>query len=370
MASVFKYDYTAATKGAIQKLWYWYVVDPVLEDTMKQRAVNVEDNSVFTSSNRVSDAVPWLCLCLFFCFVNFLFRLQANRAAIRIAKRRKIRSADQKKFAECVYYVGYYVAVSILGLVVLALDGWSPFPASNFWNGWPMQPFSRTFRTYYMWELAFYMTAVLFTLCFDGKRSDRTELVTHHFVTIALIASSFWMYFFRVGLMILIIHNVGDIFLYATKAVYYWNHRQGLLKDIMFGCFAASFFVTRLVFFPLHVLPSCWFDVLEFVPGIHVMMNERLFINVCLWLLQSLHVFWFAMIARMVYRLAVKGEVEKDIRSDDEEDAVPDHDNSSDHSSNGSGTEREVSCFARGSSSTLHKRLQTHSTFKKTRKQN
>jgi ceramide synthetase len=51
--------------------------------------------------------------------------------------------------------------------------------------------------------------------------------------------------------------------------------------------------------------------------------------------LQVLHVFWFYLIARMIYRMMIVGEIEKDVRSDDEggEDA-PEEDREGDKKEN------------------------------------
>jgi len=43
------------------------------------------------------------------------------------------------------------------------------------------------------------------------------------------------------------------------------------------------------------------------------------FFAILLCSLQVLHVFWFYLIARMAYRIMLVGEVEKDVRSDDDE---------------------------------------------------
>jgi hypothetical protein len=45
--------------------------------------------------------------------------------------------------------------------------------------------------------------------------------------------------------------------------------------------------------------------------------------------LQCLHIFWFYLISRMIYRMLVVGEIEKDVRSDEEDDKEF-HDDSTD----------------------------------------
>jgi hypothetical protein len=39
----------------------------------------------------------------------------------------------------------------------------------------------------------------------------------HHIATVILLAYSYWVNFTRIGVMVLLLHDVGDIFLEAAK---------------------------------------------------------------------------------------------------------------------------------------------------------
>lgn len=310
-----------ANPQAVMQKWEqfvdWFINDPVVERTMVEKVVDPLSNAMFITHRPYEMVAPVLAVALF-STLYFVIRYRVEAFLIHVARKRGVHSPDARKFAECGFYVAYYVVAITLGSLVLWADGWDLWTSTNFWVDWPAQPFPRFFRVYYLAELSFYVHAIVFTTWFDTRRSDFVELVTHHAATIALIALSYFFFFFRVGLAILLLHNIADIFLYATKVAYYWNYRNGLLKDILFGVFALSFFGTRLVFFPVHVLYSTWYEVGD-IRGFESIVHACLLFNVLLWTLQLLHVFWFALITRMLWRLWKKGEVEKDIRSDDDE---------------------------------------------------
>lgn len=55
-------------------------------------------------------------------------------------------------------------------------------------------------------------------------------------------------------------------------------------------------------------------------------------------MLQCLHIFWFYLISRMIYKLMIVGSVEKDVRSDDEEESMEDYDTVQKKKTAGTGT--------------------------------
>jgi ceramide synthetase len=274
------------------------------------------DNDVFLSALKFQVEAPGLIVLGLLVLWFFFLRHATEKVLLAMADARGI-GRDRRKFAECGFYTVYYLLAFGIGLLVLWHDAWS---LGDVFVNWPIQPFRRVFRLYYLGELAYYIHAIVYTCLFDPRRSDFTELIVHHVATIALVFFSYWLNTHRIGLIILLLHNFADIFLYGTKSVYYWNHRLGLIKDVLFGVFALAFFASRLVFLPLYVVPICWYGTAPTnLPG---GLPGRLIANSFLWVLQALHIFWFALIVRMVVRMVIKGQVESDIRSDDEDEHV------------------------------------------------
>jgi ceramide synthetase len=65
---------------------------------------------------------------------------------------------------------------------------------------------------YYMIELSFYW-ALMVSQFFDVKRKDFMQMFVHHCATIMLLSFSWACNLTRVGTLVLIVHDVADIFL-------------------------------------------------------------------------------------------------------------------------------------------------------------
>ena len=175
-------------------------------------------------------------------------------------------------------------------------------------------------RVYYLVELGAYLHQIMWT---DVSRSDSTEMLVHHFVTIFLMLFSYLTNFTRIGTTVLALHDISDVFLESAKCFNYiskvpkFKTWAQTICDCLFALFAVSFFVLRLVVYPIWVFYYSY-----------VYVNERLgnawmgfwVFYALLMALQLLHIFWFYLISRMIYKMFIMGTVEKDVRSDDEED--------------------------------------------------
>ena len=169
-----------------------------------------------------------------------------------------------------------------------------------------------------MMELGAYLHQLAWT---EVSRSDAAEMIVHHVVTILLITCSYLLNFSRIGSAILLLHDAADIFLESAKCLNYTAKAKGhewadTAKDVVFGVFAITFFVSRLVYYPRFVV----YDVLYVLP---IYYNNDwagyYWFAGLLCTLELLHIFWFSLIFLMIVRLFTSG-IEKDERSDDEED--------------------------------------------------
>lgn len=66
-------------------------------------------------------------------------------------------------------------------------------------------------------QTAYYIQAIPSVFLWDTKRKDRVEMTIHHVVTIILILYSFTVNFTRIGVMIMLLHDVCDIFMEIAK---------------------------------------------------------------------------------------------------------------------------------------------------------
>lgn len=226
------------------------------------------------------------------------------------------------KFVEALWRFILYSCLLFVGYQTLFVPGTVSWvqDTKNLWTDWPFLPVHEPTILYYLSELAVYFHFLHWT---DVQRSDSLEMLVHHFATIGLIVFSYISNFTRVGTVILLLHDTSDVFLESAKCFNYVSKAPGrkwasVFCDTLFAMFAVSFFVTRLVLFPRNVLYSV------LVEGPNALGSDfpgfLVFVGLLL-VLQLLHVFWFYLIARMVVKLFTGG-IEKDIRSDDDEEGA------------------------------------------------
>ncbi len=191
------------------------------------------------------------------------------------------------------------------------------------WDGYPYHKVSNAVKFYYHMELGCYLHQLLWCEV-TTSRTDSLEMIVHHIATIALLSCSYLTNHVRIGSVILIVHDVADIFLEFAKCFNYvaqnnkkWKDTARLICDSMFGVFVIVFFASRLVIYPGYVLRSYFFDgfIGEGKYGFD-WVGGKIF-TVCLLLLQILHVYWFSLILIMIKKLLTTG-IETDCRSDDE----------------------------------------------------
>lgn len=234
-------------------------------------------------------------------------------------KGRKLTPKQQKEktlnLFECSAWEAlFYTGSATFGIYVMSQEDWTIFPTTNIWFNWPLQEVSELFRTYYLLGLAFYIQALLSLLFFDKPRSDYWEYFLHHIVTIFLIGISFYTRIYRYGLIILILHDVGDVFLNWAKTLKYMGPKYDIPTNILFVVFVVVFILTRLIFLPLTVIPSGYWEAMQVVPRIFGFTP----MNCALVILQCLHVFWFVLIVKAVQKQIMGGGLD-DIREVEDE---------------------------------------------------
>ncbi|XP_058964458.2 ceramide synthase 5 [Pocillopora verrucosa] len=234
-------------------------------------------------------------------------------------RRQQSKPSIMRKATESSWRFLFYLATSIYGIVILYKEPWL-WDLRLCFVGFGEQPLTDAIFFYYVVEIAFYMS-LLISFFVDVKRKDFWQMAIHHVVTIMLTVCSYSSGFFRIGSVIMLLHDLADIFLESAKVFNYakWEATTNLI----FVLFAVIFNVTRLVYYPfwvLHVVYHCQ----EYV-GPFKAWSWFFGLLSCL---QVLHVIWSYKVAEVAMQFLIKGTVEKDTRSDDElsgpEDEKPD----------------------------------------------
>ncbi|XP_061775770.1 ceramide synthase 2-like isoform X2 [Nerophis ophidion] len=269
-----------------------------------------ELESFYTQKNRrptQSDVVHLMFLCS---------RSQRQVERWFRLRRHQDRPCRTRKFAEAAWRFFFYITAFIAGLVCLLDAPWF-WDLRECWRQYPVQPMQPELYWYYMLELGFY-GSLLLRISADIKRKDFKEQVLHHLATIFLLSFSYCANYIRIGTLVMLLHDSSDILLESAKM---FNYGSGWRKvcDTLFVVFAAVFFLTRLVIFPSKIIHTTLVLSMEsFQP-----FAGYYYFNALLMVLQGLHVFWAALILRMVHKF-LKGKLDKDERSDEDSDLEED----------------------------------------------
>eukprot|EP00039_Didymoeca_costata_P032953 m.40076 g.40076 ORF g.40076 m.40076 type:complete len:405 (+) comp9622_c0_seq1:162-1376(+) len=218
------------------------------------------------------------------------------------------------KFSESFWRFLAYLCFSIYGTNTLWDKPWFSNPSES-WTKFPLQIVDDECVYYYWFALSFYMSLMI-TVFMDVKRKDFVEMFVHHIATLSLLILSYVTNYIRIGTLILLVHDVSDVFLEGAKLVNYVKGSH-IICDILFAIFACVFFLTRLVAFPFFILRPVLVDPHAFTYK-GVWLAYAVF-RIALLTLQLLHVMWFRIIARMIYKAITEGTVEKDARSEEED---------------------------------------------------
>ncbi|KAJ3114960.1 Ceramide synthase 3 [Phlyctochytrium bullatum] len=230
----------------------------------------------------------------------------------------KIVPKNAKKFATASWKFFNFTVASALGFYVLWHEPWALDPKQYF-EGWPeKQDMSANVRLYY--QISFGSCAyMLFSVFGDPKQKDFIVLMIHHVATVSVILVSYLYGFYRIGAVILLLHDVSDPFMEIAKMFVYAGYQK--LADTFFIQFALVFIFTRNFIFPVYVISSA--PLYAYHPDGQIVPYGRADVHYfcvgCLCVLCALHYYWAYLIVKMALKALIDKKVEGDIRDDDDD---------------------------------------------------
>ena len=224
-----------------------------------------------------------------------------------------------KKFQEAVWRCIMYSGLCLVGGSILFYPETKIWmvDTQHLWLNWPFHEIPPIVKIYYYLQVGCYFHQLVWT---DVRRKDYNEMFVHHIVTISLIWMNYICHLQRAYVYTVFIHDIADIFLEMAKCLNYAanaNKTQPWIRntaDMVFALFAGSFAYTRLYVLPFVLIRSFVFESILYIEIPWFCYYGITGLGI---VLQYLHVYWFSLILRMVYRLFTTG-IEKDERSDDE----------------------------------------------------
>lgn len=229
-----------------------------------------------------------------------------------------IDDATQSKIIKCsesMWKLTYYVSMQLWFISIARQDHW-PLNTKEYLKGWPNQELNFSLKLYYMCQFGFYIYSIAALITWETRRKDFSIMMSHHIITSTLIGYSFLTRFFRIGTIILALHDTTDVFLELAKVFKYSENETG--ASMGFGLFAISWVILRLILFPFWIIRTSSYESLmevdRFPRSLYYIFNTLLFT------LLVFHIYWWKLICAMIMRqMGNKGKVGEDIRSDSED---------------------------------------------------
>lgn len=227
-----------------------------------------------------------------------------------------ITSSKKKKIAECFWFLVFHFGIFSYGLWCMKDKKWL-LDIKECWIGWPVGHIMPSeIYWYYMIQFGFYLS-LLFSLYFDVRRKDFSQMLIHHLATLILLLLSYCDNFYRIGSLVLLLHDCCDVFLQMTKMAKYLKYQR--LCNALFVIFSMMWLITRLIIFPIKIVKSCLFDAPILLSCSNCQLPYIYYaISSMLCVLQILHVMWFFFIIKAIKKALVGGNIKGDARSETE----------------------------------------------------
>lgn len=234
----------------------------------------------------------------------------------------KVNDTTRAKLVKCsesLWKLTYYAAAEILILKTTYNEPWF-YDIDQYFTGWPDQELRLPLKFFYMCQCGFYIYSIAALLTWETRRKDFSVMMSHHVITVVLIAYSYFTSFFRIGSIILALHDASDVFMEAAKIFKYSDKELG--ASVCFGLFAISWLLLRLIFFPFWIIRASSYKVRDCLNLSEPYPRSLYYIfNTMLLMLLVFHIYWWVLICAMIMRqLKNRGKVGEDIRSDSEDD--------------------------------------------------
>lgn len=238
---------------------------------------------------------------------------------------RQVLEKTHIKFKESCWKAAYFLSAEVFSLAITIGEPW--FKETKFlWMGpgsraWPDLMMKLKLKTLYMYVGGFYTYSIFALIFWETRRKDFGVSMTHHVATVILILASFLTRFGRVCSIVVAIHDASDIFLELAKLSKYIEVEWS--ATLNFVIFAISWAWLRLWYFPRYIIYSTSYEILQIVDVSKFPKHGPILyygFNFLLIILLYLHIYWWILIARVLWKNITAGSIEKDVRSDDEDE--------------------------------------------------
>jgi len=216
------------------------------------------------------------------------------------------RAARVNRFSTVLFKFFYFTSITVWGWMVLADQPWTPSillgrgNVGDTWHKYPFNHVSWAVKRYYLIQLGYHIHDLLFHCFWAERRNDFLEMLLHHVITLFLVGLSYIMNYLKIGTLVMLLHDMSDVFVYASKALV--DTKYVVLTLIAYLGLLIFWAFGRLYVYPFWVLHNAWY---EGYPLIH---GAAYFFFPAVFSLLALHVYWYFLFLQMGLHFVSKGE--------------------------------------------------------------
>jgi len=174
-----------------------------------------------------------------------------------------VRAVRAEKASYCFFKFVYYTGMTIAEYMIMQQEPWFPWYLGGKGNDMkneleyahlgtnPYNPVTPGLLQFYQAQIG-YRAADLFIHSFVKKKraNDFNEMLLHHIVALALVINSFLTNIMPIGAMIMLLHDLSDIFTSLMRLIgetqYYTMH----VAKVFYFCMIGTWFYCRLLILP------------------------------------------------------------------------------------------------------------------------
>ena len=206
-----------------------------------------------------------------------------------------VSNIKKRKFNEASWRVILYL-ISVYHIYQVYLNNDIEFSRESIWKNWPHDISQQTYNIY-KYYMSLYIHQI-FLINIESKNTDYLSLTLHHLITLCLVSFSWYYNFIRIGVYVMALHDISDVFLEIAKCFNYLkNPKYSKGADIFFVLFAFTFYYLRLYIYPTNVLASVYYDACEnkkvsmYIPNCFNSLELNGFLSLLIFL-QILQIYW------------------------------------------------------------------------------
>lgn len=243
-------------------------------------------------------------------------RLLTDRLFKPLGWRLCLEPCNVAKLPESAWKLLYYGCVWLLTVYVVVLQGKYRFfqQPCSVWDGWSQDVAVPTDIWWiYAVQSSYYVHGMYAVLYQDLWRKDSAVMLGHHSLTLMLLGMSYTFRCHNIGVLVLVLHDLSDVLLEFSKLNVYLKVRAGRrhalhdhLATASFACFAITWFVMRLHYYPRKVMYAASTGL--FVK--QVFPSHYLFFLALLSVLLLMNLYWFALIVLFTVRV-LTGDIQE-----------------------------------------------------------